>query len=195
MVGNGMMKVEDLKWKTLHSEYLFKDRWLKARIDKCQRPDGKIVEPYYVMEYPEWVAALGLTTDNKVILVRQYRQALGEVCLEIPGGCVDKTDDDFESAVRREFIEETGYAFDEAVYLGKTSANPSTNSNTLHMFLLMGGTKIQEQQLDSNEEIEVIVVSLQEFKLLLQQNAFMQSMHVAVIFYALMHLNKLEMLL
>ncbi len=183
-----------MKWKILSSEYLFNDTWLRARKDKCQRPDGKIIEPYYVMEYPDWVTAVGITTDEQVILVRQYRHALGEECLELPGGCVDATDRDYEAAVRREFLEETGYRFDNAQYLGRSSANPSTNANALHMFLLTGGRKQQEQQLDYNEEIQVLAVGMDEFKQMLLDNKFVQSMHVTNIFYALQKLGKLKLL-
>ena len=186
------MENKSLKWKTLSSEYLFNDTWLKARRDKCERPDGKIIEPYYVMEYPEWVSGLGLTEDEKVILIRQYRHAIGEECIELPGGCVDATDKDYEQAARREFLEETGYSFEKAEYLGSTSANPSTNANKLHMFLLVGGRKMQEQQLDQNEEIEIFTVSLDEFKQMLLENKFAQSMHVTNIFYALEKLGKLK---
>lgn len=187
----GKMENNTLKWKTLSSEYLFKDTWLKARKDTCERQDGKIIEPYYVMEYPEWVAGLALTSDERVILIRQYRHALGEECIELPGGCVDATDISYEQAIRREFLEETGYSFKTAEFLGRTSANPSTNSNTLNMFLLTGGEKLQEQQLDNNEEIQVFTVSLEEFKQMLLANAFIQSMHVTTIFYALNKLGKL----
>ena len=181
-----------LQWKTLSSEYLFTDTWLRARKDTCERPDGKIIEPYYVMEYPEWVAGVGLTADGEVILIRQYRHALGEECIELPGGCVDATDENYEQAMRREFLEETGYSFKTAEYLGRTSANPSTNANTLHMFLLTGGEKMHEQQLDSNEEIQVFSVGFDQFRQLVTDNAFIQSMHVTTIFYALMKLEKLQ---
>lgn len=187
------MENKRLEWQTLSSEYLYKDNWLYARKDRCMTPDGNIVDPYYVMEYPEWVTALAFTADEKVILVRQYRHALGEVCLELPGGCVDPTDKNFEEAVRREFLEETGYGFETAHYLGRTSANPSTNSNTLHMFLLTGGSQVQEQQLDANEQIDILVVSFDEFKQMLFENKFIQSMHVTNIFYALAKLDKLHL--
>jgi 8-oxo-dGTP pyrophosphatase MutT (NUDIX family) len=187
------MSDKNLKWKTLSSEYLFNDMWLKARKDKCERPDGKIVYPYYVMEYPEWVTGLALTKDNKVVLVRQYRQALGDECIEIPGGCVDATDESLEFAIRRELLEETGYAFDKAEMLGSTSANPSTNSNLMHMFVLTGGERVQEQEQDANEDIEVLLVDLPEFMALLTYNKFVQSMHVTTIFYALQKLGMLEL--
>ena len=183
-----------MKWKTLSSEYLFNDTWLKARKDRCQRPDGTIIEPYYVMEYPNWVTGLALTEDNKVVLVRQYRHALGEVCIELPGGCVDDTDLDNEQAVRREFLEETGYDFASVEYLGRTSANPSTNANLLHMFLLTGGKKVRDQELDANEEMDILVIPFEEFNQLLLENAFVHSMHVTNIFHALRRLKKLQIL-
>ncbi len=188
-----MENKNNLKWKTLSSEYLFNDTWLKARRDRCERPDGKIVYPYYVMEYPTWVTGLAITEDDKIILVRQYRHALGEVCIEVPGGCVDATDKNYEAAIRREFLEETGYKFETAEYLGTTSANPSTNANTLHMFLLKGGKKVQEQKLDANEEIQVLLVSMQEFLQMFTENKFIQSMHVTTIFYALQKLGKVQL--
>ncbi|NBO58888.1 MAG: NUDIX hydrolase, partial [Chitinophagia bacterium] len=136
-----------MNWKILSSEYLFKDLWFTIRKDTCQKQDGTIVNPYYVYEFPEWVTAVAITEDGKFIFERQYRHALGETLMEIPGGCVDKEDKDLEAAIERELKEETGYVFSSFEYLGKTSANPSTNSNLMHFFLAKGGRKIADQQL------------------------------------------------
>src|SRR4029079_9129650 len=95
-----------MKWKILSSEYLFRDLWFKVRKDVCETPQGKIVDPYYVYEFPEWVTAVPVTEDGKIIMVRQYRHAIGEVCIEFPGGCVDATDPDFETGIKRELLEE-----------------------------------------------------------------------------------------
>lgn len=180
-----------LNWKTLSSEYIIKDRWLTARKDKCETPSGKIVDPYYVLEYGDWATALPVTEDGKVIMVKQFRQALGEVCIELPGGCVDDTDDSIEDAIRRELLEETGYAFETVHYLGRTSANPSTNANLMHMFVATGGKKVQEQHLDENEEIEILELEWSEFVQLLEEKRIVQSMHMSTIFYAMRYLNKL----
>jgi len=177
--------MRDLKWKVLKSEYLFKDLWFTVRRDTCQRPDGKIVSPYYVYEFPEWVTALALTEDGKVILERQYRHGLGQVAFEIPGGCVDDTDASPGAAIARELLEETGYSFSKYEYLGKTCANPSTNNNWMHMFLATGGRRVKEQSLDDNEDIEIHLVTIEELKKLLEENQIIQSMHVTTIFYAL----------
>lgn len=184
--------MNDLKWKTLSSTYLFNDRWFKVRKEVCETPDGKIVDPYYIYDFPTWVGAVPVTEDSKIVMVRQYRHALGESCIEIPGGCVDDTDSNYEQAIRRELLEETGYAFTSYEYLGKISPNPSTNSNLLYMFLAKGGKKVAEQQLDGNEEIEVLLLSIQELKQLLRENKIVQSMHVTCIMYALERLGEMN---
>lgn len=181
-----------MKWKTLSSQYLFNDLWFKVRKDRCETPGGKIVDPYYVYEFPAWVTALALTEDGKAVMVRQYRHAIGEVCIEIPGGCVDDTDPDLESAIARELLEETGYRFRDYTYLGKTSSNPSTNNNWMHMFLATGGKKVQEQELDGNEEIEVELHTVSELKQMVRENRIIQSMHVTTILHALEKLGELN---
>jgi len=181
-----------MKWKTLSSEYLFDDLWFKVRKDICESPEGKIIDPYYVYEFPEWVTAVALTEDNKVVMVRQYRHAIGEVIIELPGGCVDNTDKNLEESISRELLEETGYSFSSYEYLGKTSPNPSTNNNWMHMFLAKGGKKVSEQHLDGNEEIEVELYTIGELKQMLKEKKIIQSMHVSCILYALEKLNELK---
>lgn len=184
--------MQDLKWKTISSEYLFKDLWFTVRKDICEAPSGKIINPYYIYEFPEWATAFALTEDNKVILVKQYRHAIGEVIIELPGGVVDDTDKDFQTGVARELLEETGYTFSSFESLGKISANPSTNTNWMHMFLARGGKKVAEQKLDHNEEILVELCSIDEVKQLLRENKIPQAMHVTAILYALEKIGELS---
>ena len=183
--------MKDLRWKKISSEYISKDIWGTVRKDICETAEGKIINPYYVYEFPDWVTALAITEDGKIILERQYRYALDVTCYEIPGGCVDDTDKSLEDAIARELLEETGYRFAKYEYLGKTSANPSTNNNWMHMFLATGGVYEREQELDYNEEIEVYLFSIEELKKLLAENMIVQSMHVTTIYYALAKMKAL----
>ena len=178
-----------MKWKILSSEYLFDDLWFKVRKDICETPQGKIVNPYYVYEFPTWVTAFALTEDEKVIMVHQYRHALGEVCIELPGGCVDDTDKSLQDAVARELLEETGYSFSFFEYLGKISPNPSTNNNLMHMFMAKGGKKVAEPQLDGNEELEVELFTIDEVKQMIRENKIVQAMHVTCIMYSFVKLG------
>ena len=181
-----------MKWKILSSEYLFKDTWFTVRKDTCEKPDGKIITPYYVYEFPTWVSALAITEDKKVVMVRQYRHAIEDTIIEVPGGCVDDTDASLEYGIARELMEETGYEFSSYEYLGRISPNPSTNNNWMHMFLAKGGKKVKEQSLDQNEEIEVVLLSIDELKALLKNHGILQAMHATAIFYALEKLGELN---
>ncbi|GAA4308115.1 NUDIX hydrolase [Compostibacter hankyongensis] len=181
-----------LDWKTLSSEYLYRDQWLTARRDRCVTPEGKIVDPYYVLEYPDWVNAVALTDAGQLLLIRQYRQAYGATILELPGGGMEPEDAGPEAAMRRELLEETGFAFDRFEYLGKVSPNPATSSNLTHMFLATGGKKVQEQQLDMNEEIIVEPVEREDIFRLLAGNQIVQSLHVSCLYYAFLRLGWLK---
>lgn len=174
-----------MEWKTLRSEYLFKDLWFTVRKDTCRKPDGKIVDPYYVYEFPEWVTAVAVTKEGKIIMEKQYRHAAGLTMFEIPGGCVDETDASLEAAIARELKEETGYTFESFEYLGKVSANPSTNNNWMHMFIARGGEKTSEQELDHNEDISIHLLHKHEVEALLRNNEIIQAMHATALFYAL----------
>jgi ADP-ribose pyrophosphatase len=181
--------MKDLRWKTLASKYLFTDNWLTLRADTCETPEGKVVTPYYVYEFPDWVMAVALTTDGKFILERQYRHAAGITSIELPGGCVDPGDPSLEAALRRELLEETGYVFESVEFLARVSANPSTNSNWAHLYLATGGRLEQQQNLDPNEEIEVCLYTYEELKQLLCENGVVQSMHMAAFFFAFQRLG------
>lgn len=173
-----------MNWKTLQSDYLFKDQWFTVRRDVCERPDGKIIEPYYVYEFPTWVTAVAITKEGKVILERQYRHAIGETSFELPGGCVDEEDTSLEAAIARELLEETGYQFESYEYLGKSCANPSTHNNWIHFFLATEGQLLKAQSLDENEDIEVHLCTLDELKVKLFNGEIIQSMHVTACMFA-----------
>jgi 8-oxo-dGTP pyrophosphatase MutT (NUDIX family) len=179
-----------LKWEKLSSKYLVKENWATLRVDSCKMPDGTLIDDYYVLEYPNWVNAVALTEDNQVILIKQYRHAAENVITEIPGGCIDSGELP-EEAVKRELLEETGYAFEQIEYLASLYANPSTSANQTFSYLATGGRKIQEQHLDGREEIIVELVTIDELKELLAANKIQQALHVSAIYYAL---SKLKML-
>ncbi len=180
-----------MKWKINNSRYLVNDKWLKLRSDSCTMPNGNIIEPYYVFEYPSWINVFGITTDNKVLLVRQYRHGLKEVVLELPSGCVENNGESHLEAAKRELLEETGFTGSSFKQTCKISANPSNHNNQTYCFLATDLEKVSDISLDYGEDIETVLVPLEEFMKMFEENKFHQALHVSSIFYGLQHLKKL----
>ncbi len=172
-----------MDWKILSSKYISNHKYFTAREDTCQRPDGQIVDPYFVVEMPPSVCAMAVTENNEVVLVKQYRHAVGEIVVEIPGGFIDEGED-VEKAIARELLEETGYAFNRFDYLGKIASNPGLLNNYTYLYLARGGKKVAAQNLDHNEEIDLLTMPLESFREMLVQNKIVQSLHMACVFYA-----------
>lgn len=176
------------KWKLLSSEYICNAPWATLRRDTCELPNGMINDHYYVLEYPNWVNMVGITEDNKLIVIKQYRHAAQEIILEIPAGTIEEGEAP-HAAAEREMLEETGYAFSKIERIADLYGNPATSKNITHTYLMQGGKKVQEQNLDDTEEIEVFLVSIDDAKQLLLDNKFGQALQASALFYAFHKLN------
>ncbi|MES2431601.1 MAG: NUDIX hydrolase [Bacteroidota bacterium] len=178
-----------MNWKTLSSKYLSKHKYFTARVDKCEMPDGKIVEEYFVVELPAAACALAITEDGNVVLAKQYRHPLKETIIELPGGFIDAGEEP-KKAIERELMEETGYSFTSIEYLGKVAANPGVLESYTHLFLAQGGKRTTVQSLDHNEEIEINLVPLEEVRAMLNRNKIVQALHVSCMMYAFKKLDE-----
>ena len=99
-------------WKLLSSEFLVDAPWLKVAKEKCELPNGKVIDDFYTLWQPDWVLILARTTKGKWVMTEQYRHGTGKIALEFPAGIIDKGETPEEAAVR-ELQEECGYVLDE----------------------------------------------------------------------------------
>ena len=175
------MENNDTKWKVLDREYIIKRPWLTARRDKVELPDGRIIEEYYVLEYPDWVNVIAITKDGQFIIERQYRHGLGVNSIELPCGVMEKGETPLEAA-QRELLEETGYGNGKWSKLMTIAPNPGSMSNLTHRFLAVGVEKISDQSLDATEELTVHLMSEDEIKLLLENDQIYQALMVAPLY-------------
>ena len=157
------------KWRKIASKYLVKEKWATLRVDTCELQGGAVKDDYYVLEYPNWVNAVALTAEGKVILVRQYRHAADIISLEIPGGVIDG-DEKPEFAIKRELQEETGYTFKTCKQIAELYPNPATSTNKTFTYFLTGGVKTHDQHLDEHEILNVEEYTVEEVKQLLKDN-------------------------
>ena len=130
-------------WTVLGSTVAFADPWLRVRSDHCRTAEGDVIGPYHVVEYPDWVTIVALTSEGRLLLVREYRHAVGAVLTGLPGGLVDPADGNARlpaaaAAARRELREETGFTAGTLELLTATYPNPSNQTNTAFCFLATG---------------------------------------------------------
>ena len=134
-----------------------------------------------------------LDKEDHLILVRQYRHALGNISLELPGGCIDGNETPIEAA-GRELMEETGYGDATRLTLvSSLSPNVATNANLIHTVLVEGVSKVGKAHDDGVEVIEVEPVPYRKALDLAVSGAIMQSTHIASLVLGLNTAKKISL--
>ena len=77
--------------------------------DFMEMPDGRIAEWDFIEHKKGAAAVVAVLPDGNILMVRQYRNALDRVTLEIPAGARDSVTEDTAICAKRELEEETGY--------------------------------------------------------------------------------------
>jgi ADP-ribose diphosphatase len=153
-------------WTTLQSDLVFDHRWYKLRRDTVRLPSGDILDDYFVSVRPEIAIIFAVTPDDEVLFVRQYRQGVRAMTLELPGGTFDA--ESGNEAAERELLEETGYRCSQLTLLNSVYADASKNSNQVHTFLGTQALHISDQHLDENEAVsggvDVVLLPLSELR-------------------------------
>jgi ADP-ribose pyrophosphatase len=106
-------------------------------------------------------AVIALTSDNKVIIAKQFRCGPEKVMYEMPGGLVDPGETP-ETAAMRELREEVGYESKDIEYLGAAYVNAWDNI-IHHYYLARDVYLIGASDPEEFEEIEIEEISIAEF--------------------------------
>lgn len=147
-------------WKSFGTHYKKDYRLFTLSIEKRIHPLSNQVGDFVLLDSPDWVNILPITTNNELVLVKQFRHGTSTITTEIPGGLIE-VGENIRLAAERECREETGYSSElEAEYLGFSLTNPAFLNNKCHTFLWQNCEMTSPQSLDMLEDIEVVTIPM-----------------------------------
>lgn len=172
-------------WETLDSRLLL-DRppWIRLREDRVRLPTGATLERFYVVEYTDWACVVPVTGAGEVVMVEQWRHAIGRVSLEFPAGGVDGGEDP-EAAARRELAEEAGVTAGALEPLGRLATEPSRHTNWAHVYLARDARQSAAPTLDAGEDLRVRTLPLGRLAEAVTGGEIVHGVHVAAALLAL----------
>jgi len=151
---------DPLRERLVGSEVLRRGRVLEFRIDEVESADGHR-STREIAGHPGGVAIVALDADGAVLMVRQWRHAVGRALLEIPAGTLDRdasgSIEEPDGAARRELEEETGYRAGTWRSLGSFYTAPGFTSEEMHLYLATDLVAAGENRLnpDHDERLEL----------------------------------------
>ena len=168
-------------WKLISSQTTKSFPIFDLRRDRAESPRTHEDYDFYVLECRDWVNVIPLTSDNDVVLIRQYRHGTRTITLEIPGGIIEGNDSP-EEAARRELREETGYHASDMRLLGHVHPNPAFLNNVCYTYLARDVSLVGEQEQDEREDIEVVLRPVEEIPRLIREGEITHSLIIAAFY-------------
>lgn len=148
----------ELKESQLTSTHIFTGKLLDVWSDEVRLPNGKTSVREYI-RHPGAVVMIPSLPNGRVVLIRQYRYAVGQAEIELPAGKIDPGES-VEETVRRELQEETGFRAGKITRL--TEIHPCIGYSDERMWLYLAEhLESVEVKRDEDEFIEVIPTPLQ----------------------------------
>jgi ADP-ribose pyrophosphatase len=143
----------DLAWETVDSRVAYTCPGFDVVHDEVRLPDGTETDFDYLSEPPA-VVVLPLTDAGEVVVIEEYRQAVGRVNRGLPAGSVEGGES-LRTAARRELAEETGYTAETLEPLTTVEPANGVSDAVHHHFLARGCRPDADRDLDFNESIRV----------------------------------------
>lgn len=125
--------------------------------------DGNHTATWDFIKHKGAAAVVPVTEDGKILMVRQYRNALDRYTLEIPAGALDSEDEPGIACASRELEEETGYRCDNLEWLITLRTTVAFCNERIEVFVAKNLVP-SHQHLDEDEFIELKAYTLDELK-------------------------------
>lgn len=138
--------------KRVGRELVFKGSITDYYQDIIELPDGKIVK-YDLVDHKGAAAVVPVLDDGRIVMVRQYRNALDRFTLEIPAGGLNGRDEPTDVAAKRELSEETGFISDDIELLISIRTTVAFCNEKIDIYVAKN-LKPGKQHLDEDEFVE-----------------------------------------
>jgi ADP-ribose pyrophosphatase len=163
------------RWRRLGVRPVAHTRIFDVQAVEFQHPAHKDSREFFVVEAPDWVNVVALTSTHELVLVRQFRYGIDDFSLEIPGGVIERGEDPIAAGLR-ELQEETGFTGGSARLLGSVHPNPAMQNNRCHLVLVEGARRTENLNWDENEELEILTKPVDEVYALAQAGGITHSL-------------------
>lgn len=173
-------------WPLVSSRQAASYRIFSLRTDLKINPRTGEKHDFFVLDCPDWVNVVPVTSDGRVVMIEQYRHGTNTVELEIPGGVMDPQETDPVAAGQRELREETGYEGTGARIIGRIFPNPAIQSNTCHTLLVRACELRHPTEFDHSEDIHVRLVPVEHIPDLIASGRIRHALVVVALTHFLM---------
>lgn len=177
------------KWLSCSGSVVYKNRLFRIRKERCVIPRTGKPYDYYYEDAPDWVNIVARTDRGNILLVRQYRHAVKDFTIEIPGGVIDKADKNPLQAAKRELLEETGFAGGRFRLIGLCHPNTAIMNNKTYVFFADKVKRKGEPSPDPTEEIEVMEKSFLDIERLIKKGKITHTLVISAIYFAKQYLK------
>ena len=143
-------------------ELMYQGTILNVYKDHMKFSNGNTEEWDYI-HHKGAAAVVPVTDDGKIIMVRQYRNALERFTLEIPAGALDEADEPGLTCATRELEEETGYRSENLEWLITLRTTVAFCDERIEVYVAKNLIP-SKQHLDPNEFVNVETYTIDELK-------------------------------